>query len=215
MPETSRYSAADLEEKAGVLTQRLLQLDQGKELKQAVQLELTKPEYTLAHLVGNGRSATNGSPLLTSLMEKMGVVRCLKRAAIDLHGEAIQIADISSTAQAQPKDEAPLTPEMQLSNGCCLDAVRHARDTWDTDTREELMRLSRETGKPLLMPAAQGAEAAVVAHADDRERSADANDMDPSARAKRMVSTRFLYDGYGTCLHYHAYTLKPPLSVFG
>lgn len=178
-----------------MLTHRLLQLDQSKELKQAVQLELTKPEYTLAHLEGNGRSTINGastSPLLSSLMEKMGVVRCLKRAAIDLHGEAIQTTDISLTAQAQPKDEAPLTPEMQLSNGCCLDAVRHARDSWDADTREELMRLSRETGKPLLMPAAQSVEAAV----DDRERSADPNDTDPTSRTKRMASTRFLYDGY-------------------
>lgn len=197
MPEQSRYRAADLEEKVDVLTQRLLQLNLSRELKQAVQLELAKPDYTLAQLEGNTRSAVNGgsnSPLLLNLVEKMGIARCLKRAAIDLHGEAIHNAEIPP--QTEPKDEAFLTPEMQWSNSCCLDAVRQARDNWNADTKEELVRFSRESGKPLRLPAGRGVE--ITMEHSDRERSAD---VDPTVRAKRLSSTRFLYDGLvNTCL---------------
>jgi hypothetical protein len=181
-----------LEDRALLLTERLMALDQAKEWKHALKTELAQPEYPVEQAE---------SPLMYCLLEKMGLLGLLKRTVIDLHCEAMQTVAVAS--KKQPKhiaDDRWLLPETRATNGCSLDVVRAARDNWEKITSDEMLRLAKELGRPLI--AAKATAATPTADMTAREDGQTAEPTAPEAdgakpsKPNKMLAARFLYDGY-------------------
>ncbi|EGZ17903.1 hypothetical protein PHYSODRAFT_500558 [Phytophthora sojae] len=158
-----------LEERALVLTERLIALDQVKEWKHLVKTELAQPEYPLDQVQSLRPSTTVENPLMYCLLEKMGLLGLIKRTVIDLHCEAMQSVAAASKKQVKlASDDSRLLPGAQTTNGCSLDVVRAARDNWERITSDEMLRVAKELGRPL------GTK---------------------PAKATKVLAARFLYDG--------------------
>ncbi|KAG6962026.1 hypothetical protein JG688_00008820 [Phytophthora aleatoria] len=141
-----------LEERAVLLTERLAALDQVKEWKHAIKMELTEPQYSVDQ-VQSLRTLDN--PLMYCLLEKMGLLGLIKRTVIDLHCEALQTATAASNKQVKHlADDERLLPGMRTTDGCSLHVVRAARDNWEKITSEEMLKVANELGRPLVAPKA-------------------------------------------------------------
>ncbi|KAK1946152.1 hypothetical protein P3T76_003200 [Phytophthora citrophthora] len=185
----------ELEERARLLTEQLMALDQVKGWKRIIQKELAHPQYSVEQLQSLRTSASLENPLLHCLLEKMGLLGRLKRSVIDLHCEAVQTAVAAS--KKQPKhaiDDGHLLPSERTLNGCNLDVVRAARDNWEKITSDEMLRVASELRRPMIAP-----KAPVEMTIDDGQVDVPSSDAEPAKPAKqnRMLSTRFLYDGCG------------------
>ncbi|RLN74905.1 hypothetical protein BBJ28_00015186 [Nothophytophthora sp. Chile5] len=193
---------AGFDERVAFLTERLAAMDQAKEWKHAVKQELARPEYPADQVLSVRPTTSLDNPLLSCLLEKMGLVSSIKHAVIELHCDAMQSAAAASKKQPkQPDDFRPL-PDMR---GCSLDAVRAARDNWEKITRDEMLRLAQEQGRPLVAQTATvpSVEPEAAARGDGQSTATPTPEADgakPSKPAKTLA-TRFLYDGYASIVH--------------
>lgn len=183
-----------LEERAIFLTERLAALDQVKEWKHVIKMELAQPEYPVDQVQSLRRSTTLEDPLTHCLLEKMGLLGLIKRMAIDLHCEVMQSAAAASKIQAkQTADDGCLLPETQLANGCSLDVVRVARENWEKITSDEMLRLAKELGRPLIVhKTSVGSETAAR---DDGQTAGPEGEGTKPSKSNRISAARFLYDG--------------------
>eukprot|EP00644_Phytophthora_capsici_P009605 jgi/Phyca11/549994/estExt2_Genewise1Plus.C_PHYCAscaffold_350037 len=159
----------ELEERARLLTEQLMALDQVKEWKRVILKELAQPHYSVEQVQSLRTSTSLENPLLHCLLEKMGLLGRLKRSVIDLHCEAVQTAVTAS--KQQPKhstNDGHLLPGERALNGCSLDVVRAARDNWEKITSDEMLRIVSELRRPMAAK---------------------------PAKHNRVLSARFLYDG--------------------
>lgn len=134
------------------------------------------------------------------LLEKMGLLGLIKRTVIDLHCEAMQSVAAASKKQVKlASDDSRLLPGAQTTNGCSLDVVRAARDNWERITSDEMLRVAKELGRPLVAPkaAAPSSGGSEASARDDAQMppAAEAEGTKP-AKATKVLAARFLYDGY-------------------
>ncbi|GMF25362.1 unnamed protein product [Phytophthora lilii] len=181
-----------LQERALLLTERLAALDQVKEWKHLVQTELARPEYAAEQV------QSLQSPLLHCLLEKMGLLGLIKRAVIDLHCEAVQTVAAASKKQAKlAEDDGRLLLETRGANGCSLDVVRAARDNWEKITSDEMLRVAKELGRPLVAPRVNAAASGTDAARDEGQTAgpAETEGTKPN-KPNKVLAARILYDGY-------------------
>ncbi|KAG2771526.1 hypothetical protein PC129_g14626 [Phytophthora cactorum] len=179
-----------LEERAVLLTERLAALDQVKEWKHAIKMELTEPQYSVDQ-VQSLRTLDN--PLMYCLLEKMGLLGLIKRTVIDLHCEALQTATAASNKQVKHlADDERLLPGMHTTDGCSLHVVRAARDNWEKITSEEMLRVANELGRPLVSPKAT----VETANRDDGHTATPEAEGTKSPKPNKKLAARFLYDGH-------------------
>ncbi|KAE8896971.1 hypothetical protein PF005_g12383 [Phytophthora fragariae] len=188
-----------LEERSLLLTERLAALDQVKEWKHLVKMELAQPEYPVDQVQSLRHSTTLENPLMYCLLEKMGLLGLVKRTVIDLHCEAMQSVAAASKKQVKRvSDDSRLLPGTSRStNGCSLDVVRAARDNWERITSDEMLWVAKELGRPLIAPKVAAPSSGSEAAARDDEQmppAADAESTKP-AKANKTLAARFLYDG--------------------
>ncbi|KAG6602924.1 TBC1 domain family member 19 [Phytophthora cinnamomi] len=184
-----RYGDVGLEERTLLLTERLAALDQVKEWKQLVKMELAQPEYAVDQV----QSLQN--PLMYLLLEKMGLLGLLKRTVIDLHCDAMQSVAAASKKQAKvAAEDSRLLPGTRSTNGCSLDVVRAARENWERITSDEMLRVAKELGRPLVAPKAAAPSSGAEAAARDDGQIPEAEGAKP-AKANKVLAASFLYDG--------------------
>ncbi|POM75504.1 TBC1 domain family member 19 [Phytophthora palmivora] len=180
-----------LEERALFLTERLASLDQVKEWKHAIKMELAHPEYPVDQVQSLRSSMSLENPLMYSLLEKMGLLGLIKRTVIDLHCEVMQNVAAASKKQAKHKSkDGRLYPWSRTTNCCSLDVVRAARNNWEKITTDEMLRVANELGRPLVAPKMT----VEIAARDEGQTAVDAEDTKPM-KQNRILATRFLYDG--------------------
>ncbi|KAG6584879.1 TBC1 domain family member 19 [Phytophthora cinnamomi] len=184
-----RYGDVGLEERTLLLTERLAALDQVKEWKQLVKMELAQPEYAVDQV----QSLQN--PLMYLLLEKMGLLGLLKRTVIDLHCDAMQSLAAASKKQAKvAAEDSRQLPGTRSTNGCSLDVVRAARENWERITSDEMLRVAKELGRPLVAPKAAAPSSGAEAAARDDGQIPEAEGAKP-AKANKVLAASFLYDG--------------------
>ncbi|RLN57897.1 hypothetical protein BBJ29_005860 [Phytophthora kernoviae] len=180
--------AMSFEERAALLTDRLMALDQVKEWKHTVEMELAQPEYLV-------NTALEG-PLVVCLLEKLGILGLLKRTVIDLHCEAMQtVAAASKEKTKSSTDIFHLLPDTK-TNGCNLDVVRAARDNWEKITSDEMLKLAKEMNRPLVAlnknTESLGTES--TTRTNGLPTGPETEGTKPSKPSKTLAA-RFLYDG--------------------
>ncbi|OWZ20286.1 hypothetical protein PHMEG_0005325 [Phytophthora megakarya] len=173
-----------LEERALLLTERLADLDQVKEWKHALRMELTQSEYP----------ASLEMPRMYTVLEKLGLLGLLKRSVIDLHCEAMQNLTAASKKRVKHStDDGRTLSGVRTTDGCSLDVVRTARDNWEKITSDEMLRVATELGRPLVTR-----KTTVDTTIDDGQSvgipGIEAEITKP-AKQNRILATRFLYDG--------------------
>ncbi|KAF4318033.1 hypothetical protein G195_008295 [Phytophthora kernoviae 00238/432] len=176
------------EERAALLTDRLMALDQVKEWKHTVEMELAQPEYLV-------NTALEG-PLVVCLLEKLGILGLLKRTVIDLHCEAMQTVAAASKEKAKSStDIFHLLPDTK-TNGCNLDVVQAARDNWEKITSDEMLKLAKEMNRPLVALNKNteylGTES--TTRTNGLPTGPETEGTKPSKPSKTLAA-RFLYDG--------------------
>ncbi|KAG7396691.1 hypothetical protein PHYBOEH_001920 [Phytophthora boehmeriae] len=183
-----RYDAGmSFEERAALLTDRLLDLDQVKEWKHAVKVELARPECPVTS------NAALESPVVVCLLDKMGLLGLLKRTVIDLHCEAMQTVAAEAKHKTNSAAESCRFLPETTTDGCNLDVVRAARDNWEKITSDEMLRLAKEMNRPLVALNTNVETVEITARTDGLLTGPEM-EMKPSKRNK-ILATRFLYDG--------------------
>ncbi|ETK91631.1 hypothetical protein F441_04987 [Phytophthora nicotianae CJ01A1] len=178
-----------LEEKAILLAERLAALDQVKEWKHAVKMELTQQQYSVDQVQS---LQTLDNPLMYCLLEKMGLLGLIKRTVIDLHCEAMQSATAASKKQLRcSPNDGLLLPGVRMADGCSLDVVRAARDNWEKITSDEMLRVASELGRPLIAPKAT----VETPDRDDGQTATLEEESMKSPKLSKKLNARFLYDG--------------------
>lgn len=189
----------DFEERTALLTKRLAALDHVKQWKQLVRAELARPEYPVEQVQSLRPSSTFENPLLPCLLEKMGLLALIKRTVIDLHCEAIQTVVVAHKKQVTlTMEHNKHLPEPPM-NGCNLDVVRAARDNWERITSDEMLKLAKELGRPLVdlnseMPPS-GTDTAPRSDGQPPGLTSQEIDSVMPSKPTKPLAARFLYDG--------------------